>query len=51
VRICVYTFHAITKEQHLELGNRPIINAEASEGVDNMEWDGGRCIFCGTLVR
>jgi hypothetical protein len=41
---------AITKAQYLELGNRlyllekkdnsPIINAEASEGVDNMDSDG-----------
>jgi hypothetical protein len=43
-------FQAITKAQYLELGNRlsllekkyisPIINAEASEGVDNMDFDG-----------
>jgi hypothetical protein len=43
----VNQFQAITKAQYLELGNRlslletiynsPIINAEASEGVDNME--------------
>jgi hypothetical protein len=43
-------FQAITKAQYLELGNRlsllekrdisPIISAEASEGVDNMDSDG-----------
>ena len=42
-------FHAITKAQYLELGNRlsllekkdnsPIINAKASEGVNNMDSD------------
>ena len=46
----VNQFQAITKAQYLELGNRlsllekkdisPIINAEASEGVDNMDSDG-----------
>jgi hypothetical protein len=46
----VNQFTAITKAQYLELGNRlsllekknisPIINAEASEGVDNMDCDG-----------
>jgi hypothetical protein len=45
----VNQFQAITKAQYLELGNRlsllekkdnsPIINAEASEGVDNMDSD------------
>jgi hypothetical protein len=47
----VNQFQAITKAQYLELGNRlsllekkdisPIINAEASEGVDNMDSDEG----------
>jgi hypothetical protein len=46
----VNQFQAITKAQYLELDNRlsllekkdvsPIINAEASEGVDNMDSDG-----------
>jgi hypothetical protein len=45
----VNQFQAITKAQYLELGNRlsllekkdnsPIINAEASEGVGNMDSD------------